>query len=251
MKALTILTTSTAALALSALVAVSAQPQMGKDGDRPEPPRTLAEATEQAQASFEKMDTNDDGYLTKEDRSVRMKKGDGPYPDKAGKRGAKGDRPDMYEDLDSDDDGVLTRDEFTDGAVERFDERMAKRDPEAMRDKVEERAGAHFDRLDADDDGKVTKDEMDAARAKMMDRDHHRRGSHRMGPDGPHEPKFGGADADDDGKVSEAEFIAAATKRFEAVDTDGDGELSDAELEAAKAARKARWESRKKGRDGQ
>lgn len=117
--------------------------------------------------SFEELDTNKDGSLSKEEIEAR---GMGRF--------AK---------MDANSDGKLTAEEIVAQApegkkdrAERRANRMIKRfdkneDGAISMDELPRRAGKMFDRIDANSDGKIDKAEFEAAKAKMGGK----RGGHR------------------------------------------------------------------------
>lgn len=84
--------------------------------------------------SFEEVDTNGDGKITRDEMQAR-----------AGAR---------FGEADSDGDGAISRDEMVARAMAR----------------VEKRIDRMMDRMDADDDGKITEAEMQQMRGKRMER---------------------------------------------------------------------------------
>ncbi|MDU8927130.1 EF-hand domain-containing protein [Alisedimentitalea sp. MJ-SS2] len=112
--------------------------------------------------SFEELDTNADGKVTKEEMQAHRKA--------------------MFDKADTNGDGKLSTEEMTAAAETRKAERMAKRQTR-MLEKFDtdgdgalsfeempgqgDRAGKMFDRADADGDGAITKDEMADMGGKM------------------------------------------------------------------------------------
>ncbi|MEX2452152.1 MAG: hypothetical protein WD407_14945 [Rhodospirillales bacterium] len=111
---------------------------------------------------FERLDTNKDGVISKEEYA---------------KRGA-----DRFGKVDADGDGKITQAEFETKAVERAQERAKKRavrhferldtNKDGVIDAAETaaRGDKRFARLDTDGDGKVTKAEAEAAKKKWREK---------------------------------------------------------------------------------
>ena len=143
----TIVTLTTAALALTLIGTAAAQDRPGR-GDRDGPfsdgVLTRAEALDAADRRFDRVDANEDGFVSEveveaaeaaarerlaERRSDRDGRGD---------RGRRGGRDDgqRFDRQDTNDDGFVSREEAREAAL------------------------ARFDAADADGDGEVTRDEM-------------------------------------------------------------------------------------------
>ncbi|WP_227269307.1 EF-hand domain-containing protein [Roseobacter weihaiensis] len=139
--------TFTAGVTLCA-IALASGAALARSGDRPAP------------ASFEQLDTNGDGQITREEMSVL--------------RGARLAR------ADTDSDGLISLSELEIHSVERSRERA-----QAMMDRLDadadgmlsseelgggERANRMFERVDQDGDGAINQAEFDAARDRMPKR---------------------------------------------------------------------------------
>lgn len=85
-----------------------------------------------------------------------------------------------YDAMQAAGDGTVSRDVFIDQTLE------------AMRPRMEERAGQMFDRMDRDEDGVLSEEEFAAAKDRMLERMENRRPRHRDGARGPR----GGRSAD-------------------------------------------------------
>jgi len=145
---------------------LSAKPEGGPEGERPNPEARFAQqdsngdgflSLDEIKASrkdkmaehFDKLDTNGDGLLSKEElkaghQKIKERRGD----DDKGPRG-EGDRPDpkkMFERMDADQSGGLSRNEVKG--------RMAKA----------------FDKIDADSSGEITPEELKAFHETMREK---------------------------------------------------------------------------------
>ena len=200
-----ILLTGLACVAITAATAAYAQtaaPVPPASPAAPTPPNvrimfnkttTRADVQSHVQRMFAELDTNHDGYVTRDeanaahermmaDMHARMAKGwdmdRGPAPDRAAR----------FDKLDANHDGVISRQEYVSAQPQVFEKRVF-----VMRD-----------------DGKPGKAGM-----RM-----HGMGLGMMGP------MFDMADANHDGKVSLQEATAAALKHFDTADLNHDGQLT-------------------------
>jgi Ca2+-binding EF-hand superfamily protein len=117
--------------------------------------------------SIEKMDTDGDGVITREEaqaaRKAHMMKAD-----------ANGDGAVTLEELKAYRDKM--REERRENRAERRFKRMdANGDGKITADEIDAMKMHRFDRIDANNDGKITKEEIEAHKAKMKER----RGKHR------------------------------------------------------------------------
>lgn len=160
--------TALGALALTGGIAVAAaQPDMHQ---RPAGDMTRAQATQMANAHFDRMDANKDGKLDRADREAvhaRM-------------------AAEMFDRLDANRDGSISRDEWNAGAarmaqmhaaggrpmMRHMKMMMADEDGDRAisRDEFVKRALDHFDRADANRDGKISAEEREQAHAAMRER---------------------------------------------------------------------------------
>jgi Ca2+-binding EF-hand superfamily protein len=153
---------------------------------------------------FQRMDTNGDGKVTREEA------------DETGKR--------LFDKFDQNADGAVTHDEAEAGA-------------KALR---QEELAARFQKLDGDHDGKLSGTEsqlppplfqkLDTNNDHLLSLDEFRarpdrRAEHR-------EFEFERADTNHDGKVSREEAAQSAKERFDRVDADHDGVITRAEFDS-------------------
>jgi Ca2+-binding EF-hand superfamily protein len=147
-------------------------------------PMTRAEMIQKVQDHFAKLDTNKDGFVTKEEMEAGRTAMHEHMADRTKDR-ASG----MFDRMDSNHDGSITRAEF-DAAHAAMGERMGKmhmamrgmhdgmaahmfatadsnNDGRVSVQEATAAAAAHFDKLDANHDGIVTPDEMRAAHRAM------------------------------------------------------------------------------------
>jgi Ca2+-binding EF-hand superfamily protein len=189
-----------AVLGLSFSVPAWAQPAAAAAHDQGGPGRAAAIAAHM----FERMDTNGDGQVTRQEA------------DDAGKR--------LFDKFDRNADGAVTRDEAEAGA-------------RALR---QEELAARFKQLDENGDGKLSGPESQMPPQAFLKLDTNKdhalsleefqirpdmRSEHR-------ELEFDRADANHDGKVTREEATQTAKERFERVDADHDGVITRAELDA-------------------
>jgi len=160
-----------------------------------------------AREMFAKLDTNKDGYVTKQEAEAAHRVMADAMHDKFTKRFADGDFPHpdrgaMFDKLDTNKDGSITRQEFM-AAQPQFKERrvivMRDGDGPAGDEPVEVDGGPGEPHV------------------KIMR-------MHGMG--GMHGRMFESADANHDGRVSLQEMTNAAVQHFDAADTNHDGTLT-------------------------
>jgi len=180
---------------------------------------------------FGKLDTNRDGFLTREEVDAAHHKMAGEFGEKLAKGLAmrsdlpKPDRGAMFDRLDTNKDGMISREEFMAGHSEIREQHVfVMRNGE---DPVELGAG-HVPgtpegptRVTIMQDGQSPVEVGGAPgqpKVKVMR-------MHGMGM-GMHGKMFETADANHDGKVSLQEMTAAALQHFDAADTNHDGKLS-------------------------
>ena len=169
---------------------------------------TRADAVAHVREMFAKLDTNKDGYITKEETEASHRAMAGDMHEKFAKRFADGDFPHldrgaMFDKLDTNKDGSITRQEFM-AAQPQFKERR----------EIVMRSG------DGPGDGDAPV-EMEGGpgepHVKIMR-------THGMG--GMHGRMFESADVNHDGRVSLEEMTNAAVQHFDAADANHDGTLT-------------------------
>ena len=157
--------------------------------------------------NFEKVDTNQDGFIDKTEAAVAQ--------------------AERFAKADADGNGILSQDEMK-------AHRMAKR--AERRDKMGAKA---FEKLDTNKDGSLSKEEFDAGMAARGERHKKRHGKRA-------EKRFGKMmkrlDTNKDGGLSQEELNTGFVNRmFDRLDEDKDGRISVAEAEAAKSKMRKRF----------
>jgi len=180
---------------------------------------------------FKTLDTNHDGFVSKEEIAALQAQFEQRSAKRAPTRAAH-----LFQHLDADHDGKITRDEV--------DASRAKRRA-ATGNTAKTRAPAGtslFGRADANKDGVITRAEFDAAvsAGKVTLRHAGMRGSQiaRL---------FDVADVDKDGRLSLDEARQATLKEFDAADRDHDGVLTPAERRQAVQSARALTRKRRPG----
>lgn len=184
------------------LIAAGPKADLNQDGEV-----TKAEFTQAAQSKFFATDTNNDGFLSQDER-------------KAHREAMRENRKDKrFEKLDANGDGLLSRDEMDAVGAKR----EARKD--AMRAKVLEKFDTNLDGKLSETERTVMKAERKEKRADKKDRRKDRRADR---------PK---ADANGDGFVSMDEHIAVTEQLFARMDANGDGVLTKGEGRKRKGKR--------------
>jgi hypothetical protein len=195
-------------------------------------PMTRAEVAEHVTKLFARLDTNHDGFITKDEveavhakmEAAMMKVGDaqkrvGDVEKRMAERGVFiGDRGAMFDRLDTNHDGNISRQEFMAGKPEMREERvMVMRGPDGTPGAMPPMDGRKME-FRFEDGGPM----------------HHMGGMH-MGMDGGFGMHlFEMADTNHDGRVSLAEAQAAALAHFDKADINHDGTISPDEHEQMK-----------------
>lgn len=194
----------------------------------PKQPITKAQMLERADARFDRMDTNNDGQLSAEERQA----------DANAARAAMADRQG----------GEMA--DFIPGAKRRggggFGERAMQRadsNGDGMISKAENRAAieARFARMDANGDGTIGADERRSGRGMGEGkRARAQAEGQTMGAPGAMKASrsMQRADADGDGAISKAEFDAQSAQRFAKLDANGDGKIDATEMQAQRGKKR-------------
>ncbi len=207
-----------AGAALAAMLAGAtafAAPDGRRDGPPP-PPKTRAEVQAKIAEHFKKLDTNGDGFVTKEEAEAARTKMRAEFAEKRQER-----RGERFAMLDKDKNGSLSKEEY-----------MAP--PPRGDGKGPDGA-----------DGKRGRDGHGPGMHRGGRGGRHHGGPGMMGFGGG--KMFERADANKDGKVSLAEAQAGPLAMFDKIDTNKDGTISPQEHEAARDAMRAKWKERRDG----
>lgn len=186
-------------------------------------PEQRADVQRRVERMFARLDTNHDGYISKDEiaaaQALRQQKSQQDAPKRAAR---------MFDRLDTNHDGQITRAE----AEAAHTSRMAANDEQSPRHAAY--VSRFFDRADANKDGVVTRAEFETAAADMP---HFRHASFR----GFGDRMFTAADTNKDGRVSLAEATQLALQHFDQADLNHDGVLTpDERRQAHQAMRRPR-----------
>ena len=172
---------------------------------------TRADAAIKVQQHFAKLDTNHDGFVTKDEVEARAAK-----KEQRAENHPNFDPAKMFDRLDANHDGQITRAE----AEAAHSARMTSKDGRP----AEAHAAAYgklFERADTNRDGVITRAEFETAAAQMHA---------RMDQAGMHHgfegKMFEKADANKDGRVSLAEAQQLALAHFDKADANHDGKVT-------------------------
>lgn len=189
-------------------------------------PTTRADVQARVAKAFAKLDTNHDGFITKDELSAI----EAQREQKMEQRAARFDPSKMFDRLDLNHDGKIT---VAEAEAARSQHAEAKGGQPAKA----QATGFHglLARADTNKDGVITRDEFNAMGQQIkarMEKAGVARGSmaSRM---------FERADTNHDGKVSLQEMQSAALAQFDKIDTNHDGTISPQERQQARAQLKA------------
>ena len=215
--AFTAIVSATAALAQTAQ---PVQPAPAAHHARPffNKPEPRTDVPQHVQRMFARLDTNRDGFITKDEVAAAETQFQARAQQQAPKRAAK-----LFDRLDANHDGQITLAEVQAAHAARY----AARDGQTTAKKpIHSRL---FAQADANKDGVITRAEFDAAQA---------RGALHVRQAGFHhgfgDRMFATADTDKDGRVSLAEAQALALQHFDAADLNHDGTLTPDERRQAR-----------------
>jgi len=165
----------------------------------------LSEFTAHGDQKFAAMDTNADGFVTKDER-------------RAFYQAKRAERAQMrFDKADTNQDGMLSKEEYS-GARAKRDDRMKKM--------LDMNGDGNFDREDRQEIRAERKERRQQRRAKRGERGEH---GDRKGPQNP--------DTNDDGMIDLAEHQSAVAQAFSRLDADGDGYLTGDEQRPPKRRR--------------
>lgn len=186
----------TALIASGAALLIAAGPKadLNQDGQV-----TKAEFTESAQSRFFAADTNNDGFLTAEERVAKKEASRAEHNDK------------RFAKLDSNGDGLLSPDEMNAG-----DEKQKAR-KDAHRQEALEKYDTNLDGTLSEAERTVLKAERESKHAEMKSKRESSRAAR---------PKL---DANDDGLISLDEHMAVSEQLFTRMDANADGVLTKGE----------------------
>lgn len=190
-------------------------------------PSTRADVQARIAKAFAKLDTNHDGFITKDELSAI----EAQREQKMEQRAERFDPSKMFDRLDLNHDGKIT-------AAEADTARSQHAQTKGGQPAKAQATGFSglFARADANKDGVITRDEFNTMGQQIkarMEKASVARGSMatRM---------FDRADTNHDGRVSLQEMQAAALAQFDKIDTNHDGTISPQERQQARAAFKAK-----------
>jgi Ca2+-binding EF-hand superfamily protein len=186
------------------------------------PMRSATRADVQARVGtiFARLDTNHDGFITKEELSAR----DAAREQRAQQRAARFDPSKFFDRLDLNHDGKVTTAEAESARSQHSKAKGGK--------PAEARAAAFgglFERADTNRDGVITRAEFDVVGQKMKARVQHA----GMARGGMEARMFDTSDANKDGRISLSEMQQAALARFDRLDLNHDGAISKEERQKA------------------
>lgn len=221
---------ATAALLIGmAAIAQTVQPTPAAPGSRHArmmQPQTRAQVQARVQAMFAKLDTNHDGFITKDELAAV----EAQRQQKMEQRAERFDPSKMFDRLDLNHDGKITEAEV-EAARSQHAEAKGGQSARAQATSFH----GLFARADTNHDGVITRDEFNAIgqqiRARME--------KASMARGGMATRMFGRADTNKDGRVSLQEMENAALAQFDRIDTNHDGTISPQERQQARQLFKA------------
>jgi len=185
------------------------------------PANTRAEVQARTAAMFARLDTNRDGFVTKDElNAVEAKR-----EQKADARAQRFDPSKMFDRFDANHDGKVTADEMAAA--------HARRAPSASGGAARpQSAGFHglFARADTNKDNVLTRAEFDAMGEQLKARMEHA----SVARGGMAARMFDQSDANKDGRVTLAEMQQAALARFDRMDLNHDGTITPDERRQAR-----------------
>ena len=198
-------------LASGAAVLIAAGPKadLNQDGQV-----SKAEFTQAAESRFYATDTNNDGFLSEEERKAQKEAGLQNHQDQ------------RFSKLDTNGDGLLSRDEMSAGNEKR------KSHMEQRRAQMETRRKAFMERYDTNLDGSLSDAERTVMKAEIGDKRGGRKG--KRGGKRAERPQM---DTNGDGLVSLDEYMAISEQLFTRMDANADGVLTEGEGRKRKGKR--------------
>jgi Ca2+-binding EF-hand superfamily protein len=187
---------------------------------------TRADLQARIAAAFAKLDTNHDGFITKDELSAR----EAQREQKLQQRAAKFDPSKIFDRLDLNHDGKITTAEAEAARAQHVQAKggqPAKAHAAAF--------GSLFAKADTNKDGVITRAEFDVVGQQMKARINHA----AQGRGGVETRLFDTTDANKDGRISLAEMQQAALARFDKMDLNHDGKITPDERKQARELFKA------------
>lgn len=233
MKFVLISTAAAAIVSGGGALAQAAQPMAGVANHRAHMPKAITRADVQARVGkvFARLDTNRDGFITKEELSAL----DAQREQRIERRAEHFDPAKAFARLDLNHDGKITAAEAQ-AARAQHAESKAGEPAKAQATAI----GGLFARADTNKDGVITRAEFDAMGEQIKARMEHA-GAKR----GDAETRmFLMADTNKDGRISLAEMQQAALARFSSADLNHDGTISPEERQQARKLLKGQLKAR-------
>jgi Ca2+-binding EF-hand superfamily protein len=189
-------------------------------GARATQPLTRTQVEARIDAAFAKLDTNHDGFITKDEVSAMVAQ----RQQKMEQRAEHFDSAKVFDHFDLNHDGKITTAE-----VDSVRDKRAKASGSPAQQAHADGFRGWFARADANKDGTITRAEFDTIAPQIKARIEHA----GISRDSMMNRMFGMEDTNKDGRVSLAEMKQAALARFDRVDLNHDGTITPQERQKA------------------